>query len=132
MSFLTVEIVVVVDTIFPDQWDILCLNRRGQPNSHRWIEAKRSDGDNGFDSALNYLAHRTGKATAESAAKMIDYPTEHLALKSESTSWRAPLLLLTSVLLAIGVGFLPSAVGSAVRRRRLRTSQGIESVESHS
>ena len=93
---------------------------------------KRSDGDNGFDSALNYLAHRTGEATAESAAKMIDYPTEHLALNSESTSWRALLLLLTSVLLAIGVGFLPSAVGSAVRRRRLRTSQGIESVESHS
>ena len=51
MSFLTVEIVVVVDTIFPDQWDILCLNRRGQPNSHRWIEAKGRAGISFLDSS---------------------------------------------------------------------------------
>ncbi|MBC7763248.1 MAG: DJ-1/PfpI family protein [Candidatus Saccharibacteria bacterium] len=90
----------------------------------------RSDGENGFDAALRYLARDTDQATARSAAKMIDYPTKNLALSHDGTSWRAPLLLLASVLLAIGVGFLPAAVRLAVRRRRLGASRAVESVES--
>ena len=92
----------------------------------------RSAGENGFDAALRYIAHDTDQATAESAAKMIDYPTKHLALSPEGTSWRAPLLLLTSVLLAIAVGFLPAAIRLAIRRRRIGTSRLAESVESSS
>jgi transcriptional regulator GlxA family with amidase domain len=90
----------------------------------------RAAGESGFDAALRYLARDTDQATAESAAKMIDYPTKHLPLSPAGTSWRAPLLLLTSVLLAIGVGFLPAAVRLAVRRRRLGASGPDESVES--
>jgi putative intracellular protease/amidase len=90
----------------------------------------RAVGENGFDAALSYLARDSDQATAESAAKMIDYPTNHLALSSHGTSWRAPLLLLTSVLLAIGVGLLPAAVRFAVRRRQIGASRAVESVES--
>ena len=92
----------------------------------------RSNGENGFDAALRYLARDTDQATARSAAKMIDYPTKHLALSPKGTSWRAPLLLLASVLVAIGAGFLPAAVRLAVRRRRLGASRPVESVESMS
>ena len=92
----------------------------------------RSDGENGFDAALRYLARDTDQATARSAAKMIDYPTKNLTLSHDGTSWRAPILLLASVLLAIGVGFLPAAVRLAVRRRRRGASRPVESVESTS
>ena len=33
--------------------------------------------------AIEYLAQHTGRATAVSAAKMIDYPTTHLDLPAE-------------------------------------------------
>ncbi|WP_167139494.1 DJ-1/PfpI family protein [Diaminobutyricimonas sp. TR449] len=90
----------------------------------------RSDGQNGFDAALTYLARDADEATAQSAAKMIDYPTDHLTLSSDGTSLRAPFLLIVSVLVAIGVGFLPAAVRRAVRRRRLHKSHPGASVQS--
>jgi len=89
-----------------------------------------SAGENGFDAALSYLAGETDQATAQSAAKMIDYPTNRLVLASESTSWRAPVLLLIAALVASGVGFIPTAMRLAARRRRRARSRDVESVES--
>jgi transcriptional regulator GlxA family with amidase domain len=72
----------------------------------------------GFDGALEYLSATAGRATAVSAAKMIDYPTADLDLRDGGTAVpRVPLLVLLALLLAGGVGFLPTAV-RRVRRQR--------------
>lgn len=71
----------------------------------------------GFDGAIEYLARHTDRATALSAAKMIDYPTAHLDLPAGGTSVRVPVLLAAGVLLAILVGSLPAIIRSAARRR---------------
>lgn len=80
--------------------------------------AGKSEDENGFDAALRYLALDTDSATAESAAKLIDYPTGHLALSPGGKDWRASVLVAMTVLLAIGVGFLPAAGRLVVRRLR--------------
>ena len=46
----------------------------------------------GFDGALEYLAGHAGRKTAVSAAKMVDYPTEHLDLAARGTSARRSLV----------------------------------------
>ncbi|GAB3589303.1 DJ-1/PfpI family protein [Angustibacter peucedani] len=47
----------------------------------------------GFDGALTYLASRSGDRTAQSAAKMIDYPTAQLDLPGHPGSPRTLVLL---------------------------------------
>lgn len=76
------------------------------------------DGVLGFDGAIEYLAQHTDRATAVSAAKMIDYPTAHLDLPAGGASIRVPGLIAIGLLLAILVGSLPVAIRGAIRRRR--------------
>ena len=76
-----------------------------------------ADGMLGFDGALEYLARHTDRATALSAAKMIDYPTAHLKLPAGGTPARVPVLLALGLLLAILAGSLPAIIGTLVRRR---------------
>lgn len=71
----------------------------------------------GFDGALEYLARDNGRATAESAAKMIDYPTAHLNLPAGESPVRVPVLLAIGLVLAILIGFLPAIVRKATGRR---------------
>jgi transcriptional regulator GlxA family with amidase domain len=72
----------------------------------------------GFDGALEYLARHTDRATALSAAKMIDYPTAHLDLPAGGPSIRVPVLLASGLLLAILTGVL---LVSPLRRRGRRS-----------
>jgi hypothetical protein len=72
----------------------------------------------GFDGAIEYLAQHTGRATALSAAKMIDYPTARLFLPAGGTSARVPGLIALGLLLAILTGSLPAVIRSALRGRR--------------
>jgi hypothetical protein len=68
-----------------------------------------------FDAALEYLSTQTGRSTAISAAKMIDYPAGQLQLADES-GWRIPLLL------CVGFGLVISAAAAPAAVRRLRSS----------
>jgi hypothetical protein len=68
----------------------------------------------GFDGALEYLASRTGRATAVSAAKMIDYPTTRLRLDDSTAGVRIPLLLAMGLALVAVAACLPALV----RRQR--------------
>lgn len=77
-------------------------------------------GELGFDAALQDLAAHAGRPTARAAAKMLDYPTPLLPDTSSRSSWRAPALLVLTVLLAAGVGALPTALRRTVRHRRTR------------
>ncbi|SDK95413.1 DJ-1/PfpI family protein [Arthrobacter sp. ok362] len=77
-----------------------------------------ADGLLGFDGAIEYLAQHTDRATAVSAAKMIDYPTARLFLPAGGTSARVPGLLALGLVLAILTGSLPAVIRSAIRRRR--------------
>ena len=69
----------------------------------------------GFDAALEHLSQTEGAATATSAAKMIDYPTEDLELGSETGPRRTALLGFAAIALATLAGLTP-----AVLRRRAR------------
>jgi hypothetical protein len=71
----------------------------------------------GFDGALEYLAATAGRATAVSAAKMIDYPTSSLDLAEGAAGPRMPLLVVLGLLLTAAVGCLPTVVRRALRRR---------------
>jgi hypothetical protein len=88
-------------------------------------------GVRGFDGALEYLARHTDRATALSAAKMIDYPATHLNLPDGGPGLRVPLLLAFGLLLAVFVGSLPGLIRTAVRRqlnlRALKTPRRVES-----
>jgi putative intracellular protease/amidase len=75
-----------------------------------------TEGRPAFDAALEYLSTQTGRTTAVSAAKMIDYPAAQLRLSSQSGP-RIPLLLCLSLGLVIGVASSPAAV------RRLRSGR---------
>jgi putative intracellular protease/amidase len=77
-------------------------------------------GELGFDAALQDLAAHAGTGTARAAAKMLDYPAPLLPDTHPRSAWRAPALLALSVLLAAGVGALPTTLRRAVRRRRAR------------
>ncbi|MCB5275867.1 Isonitrile hydratase [Arthrobacter sp. SO5] len=76
-----------------------------------------ADGALGFDGALEYLAQHTDRATAVSAAKMIDYPTAHLNLPAGETYVRVPVLIVLGLLLATLIGALPVVTRSAISRR---------------
>lgn len=66
-----------------------------------------------FDAALEYLSTQTGRTTAVSAAKMIDYPVGQLRL-ADQTGSRIPLLL------ALGLGVAACAAAAPVAARPLR------------
>jgi hypothetical protein len=69
-----------------------------------------------FDAALEYLSAQTGRATAVSAAKMIDYPVGQLRL-ADHTGSRIP------VLLTLGLGLAACAAAAPILTRRLRESR---------
>jgi hypothetical protein len=71
----------------------------------------------GFDGALEYLSSRAGRATAVSAAKMIDYPTTRLRLADTGGDVRIPALLVLGLALAALAAALPG------RLRRTRPSR---------
>jgi hypothetical protein len=77
-------------------------------------------GELGFDAALQDLAAHAGRPIALTAAKMLDYPAPKLPDNSPAFSWRAPVLLALSVLLAAVAGLLPTALRRSVRRHRVR------------
>jgi putative intracellular protease/amidase len=81
-----------------------------------------AEGRAGFDAALDDLAAHTDRATAVSAAKLIDYPTTQQALPAGGQTWRTPVLLVLALLVAVGVGLLPTTVRRLVRRRRAHTA----------
>jgi hypothetical protein len=69
-----------------------------------------------FDAALEYLSTQTGRTTAVSAAKMIDYPVGQLRL-ADQTGSRIPLLL------TLGLGLAACAAAAPIAARRLRESR---------
>jgi putative intracellular protease/amidase len=77
---------------------------------------QRADVRPAFDAALEYLSTQTGRMTAVSAAKMIDYPVGQLRL-ADRTGIRIPLLL------ALGLGLAACAAAAPVAARRLRESR---------
>jgi putative intracellular protease/amidase len=81
------------------------------------VDAIRGPGAaSGFDGALEYLATHAGRATAVSAAKMIDYPTNQLRLTDGAGSARIPLLLGLGAALVASAAAAP-ALGRRARRR---------------
>ncbi len=79
-----------------------------------------ADGVLGYDGALGYLARHTDRATALSAAKMIDYPAAHLNLPAGEASVRVPVLLALGLLIAVLVGSVPAIVRTLIHRRAHR------------
>jgi hypothetical protein len=77
---------------------------------------QRADVRPAFDAALEYLSTQTGRMTAVSAAKMIDYPVAQLQL-ADHTGWRIPVLLI------LGLGLAACAAAAPVAARRLRQSR---------
>jgi putative intracellular protease/amidase len=69
----------------------------------------------GFDGALKYLATHAGRATAVSAAKMIDYPTAQLDLNG-TAGVRIPLLLALGAALIAAVASAPTLLRWTRRR----------------
>jgi hypothetical protein len=67
----------------------------------------------GFDGALDYLASHAGRATAVSAAKMIDYPTTRLRLGDSGGGVRIPLLLTLGLALVAVAASLPAVARMA-------------------
>jgi hypothetical protein len=69
------------------------------PGLKAWVSRQRVPVDAvhasspGFDGALEYLAGRSGRRTAQSAAKMVDYPTAQLHLPDRLGGPRTLLLL---------------------------------------
>jgi len=84
-------------------------------------------GELGFDAALQDLAAHAGRPAALSAAKMIDYPTAQLPATDRGRSWRSPVLLALTVLLASAVGLLPTVHRRHRRHRRQTTPVGTAS-----
>ncbi|HEX8345917.1 MAG TPA: hypothetical protein VF657_14440 [Actinoplanes sp.] len=79
-------------------------------------------GSTGFNGALQYVATHAGRATAISAAKMIDYPTDQLQLEGAGDS-RTPLLLGLGMALAGAAASLPTLIRKARRRVRLASRE---------
>ena len=74
-------------------------------------------GRSGFDGALEHLAETAGAATARSAAKMVDYPTDDLQLGSAAGSRRTAMLGVVGLTLAALVGMAPLVLRRHQRRR---------------
>lgn len=84
------------------------------------VDALRGPGgDAGFDGTLEYLSATAGRATASSAAKMIDYPTDTLEVAEGNAGLRVPLLVVFGLILAGAVGSVPILVRRSLRRRSM-------------
>ncbi|KRE55612.1 DJ-1/PfpI family protein [Phycicoccus sp. Soil748] len=89
---------------------------------HVPVDAIHAGGNSpGFDGALQYLASHSGRATAVSAAKMIDYPSAHLRLVDTGGEVRLPLLVALGLALATGAAALPTLLRKTRRSATLRT-----------
>jgi putative intracellular protease/amidase len=83
---------------------------------HVPVDAVHGAGNSpGFDGALEYLSSHAGRATAVSAAKMIDYPTTQLRLEGEA-GLRIPMLLSLGLALVAAAAAAPT-LACKVRRR---------------
>ena len=76
--------------------------------------------EGGFTAALQNLADHTDGGTTSTTAKMIGYPATDLNLGDAHGSWRAVLLAIASLMMAVLVGLTPAFL---VRRRRRRANQ---------
>jgi hypothetical protein len=98
------------------------------PRVHKWAERQQLTVEpltsrpdpgarrgGGFTAALQNLADHTDSATARATAKMVGYPTTGLNLGTQHRSWRAVLLGLASLTLAVLIGRCPPYL---TRRRR--------------
>ncbi|MCY7403080.1 MAG: DJ-1/PfpI family protein [Cryobacterium sp.] len=76
--------------------------------------------EQGFDAAFEQLSKSTSTSVVQSVSKMIEYPIDRVTqnVAPLTALARTPLLLTLGVLLAVGVGLLPTLIGRAVRRRR--------------
>ena len=86
------------------------------PTLHAWalrhhvpVDAVQGSGNSpGFDGALQHLSRHAGRATAVSAAKMIDYPSARLRLDDTGGSFRIALLAGLGLALVAATASLPT------------------------
>jgi putative intracellular protease/amidase len=64
----------------------------------------RRAGESGFGPVLRDLAAHADRATARTTAKYIEYPVEGLSLSGAAWPWRASVLMLVTVALALAAG----------------------------
>jgi hypothetical protein len=79
----------------------------------------RRAGESGSDPVLRDLATHADRATARTTAKYIEYPVDGLSLAGTAWPWRASLLMLATVAIAVAAGI---AVPIGVRRLYARMS----------
>ena len=82
-------------------------------------------GGGGFTAALQNLADHTDASTTRTTAKMIGYPTTELTLGPAHRSWRAFLLGLASLAVAILLGRSPTYLSRRRTRRRQRPRSSV-------
>lgn len=83
---------------------------------HVRVDAVHGAGNSpGFDGALQYLSRHAGRATAVSAAKMIDYPSAQLRLDDADGGGRIWLLLGLGLALVAAAAALPTMLRRARR-----------------
>ena len=92
---------------------------RAWASQHRVpVDAVHGPGSSaGFDGALEYVAAHNGRATAVSAAKMIDYPTTRAHLAGHGSA-RISILLLLGAVLVVAAAAAPTAL-RVMRRAHL-------------
>lgn len=73
----------------------------------------------GFDAAFAQLSRSSSPSVVQSVSKMLEYPIERIEQYAAplAAQARTPLLLALSLLLAVGVGLLPTVILRRVRRR---------------
>jgi len=74
----------------------------------------------GFDAAFAQLSRSSTPSVVRSVSKMLEYPIERIEQYAAplAAQARTPLLLALSLLLAVGVGLLPTVIIRRVRRVR--------------
>lgn len=88
---------------------------------HVRVDAIHGPGaSSGFDGALEYLATHAGRATALSAAKMIDYPTTQLRLTNGAGTARIRLLLSLGLAIVAAAAAAPALAGRARQCNQFR------------
>lgn len=76
---------------------------------------RAAPGEFAFDPVLRDLAAHTDRATARTTAKYTEYPDGHLRLTGGAWPWRPTLLCAATLMVAAGLGLLPTLISS--RRR---------------
>lgn len=87
--------------------------------------------EQGLDAAFELLSRSAGSSVVRSASKMLEYPIYRVT--PEVAPWdkqvRAPLLVILSLAVAVGVGLLPLSVSRWVRRARTSATAGQPTTE---